>query len=208
MIYASSRNGRFHLFWKPIDGSGLEEELVATDSVPWPCSGSRDGRWFSYDAGNVVYLLPLVGDRKPKAIVSTSSAGCGPISPDGKWIAYESSESGQSEVYVQSLSGVGKWQISPAGGLRPSWSPDSRELFFRSGWIRGGGTLMSVPIQTEPTFTAGTARPLFPFHCAQAGHDYAVMSDGQHFICIMEPELEASATQVNVVLNWATELKK
>jgi Tol biopolymer transport system component len=209
VIYISFRNGRFHLLWKPIDGSSSEEELAATDSQLWPYSCSRDGRWLSYNAGNIGYLLPLVGERKPKAFVSAPSASGGAISPDGKWIAYESSESGESEVYVQPLSsGTGKWQISTAGGLRPYWSPDGRELFFRSGSFRGGNTLMSAVIQTEPVFSAGTPQPLFTFRYEQAGHDYAVMPDGRHFICIKRLERETGASQVNVILNWAAELKK
>ena len=74
----------------------------------------------------------------------------GAISPDGKWLAYESRESGRSEVYVRQLpSGPGKWQISSQGGIQPRWSGDGRELFFRSGVIAGMSTLMTVPVQTE-----------------------------------------------------------
>jgi len=124
----------------------------------------------------------------------------GAISPDGKWLAYESRESGRSEVYVRQLpSGPGKWQISSQGGIQPRWSGDGRELFFRSGVIAGMSTLMTVPVQTEGAFTAGSPRPPVRFRYEQGGHDYAVMPDGQHFICIKESKREGSATQMNVV---------
>jgi eukaryotic-like serine/threonine-protein kinase len=209
VIYIAGRENRFHLRWKPIDGSGPEEELIATDKVPMAYSCSPDGRWLSYTVANSVYLLPLVGEeRKPKAIASGPFTFGGAISPDGKWIAYQSSESGQSEVYVQPLAGAGKWQISVSGGIRPRWSRDGSELFFRSGSQGGRSSLMSAPVQQGATFSAGTPRPLFPFRYVQGGHDYAVMPDGQHFICIKRPEHEAGSMHANVIVNFAAELKK
>ena len=99
-----------------------------------------------------------------------SSVGYGgAISPDGKWLAYESRESGRSEVYVRQLpSGPGKWQISSQGGIQPRWSGDGRELFFRSGVIAGMSTSMTVPVQTEGAFTAGSPRPLSGFATSKA----------------------------------------
>ena len=209
VIYVAGRENRFHLRWKPIDGSGPEEELISTDKVPMAYSCSPDGRWLSYCAANTVYLLPLDGkERKPKTIESGPFTFGGAISPDGKWIAYQSSESGQSEVYVRPLAGEGKWQISSAGGIRPRWSHDGSELFFRSGSLGGRSTLMSSPIQQGATFSAGTPRPLFQFRYVQGGHDYAVMPDGQHFICIKRPDVEAGSIRANVIVNWASELKK
>jgi serine/threonine protein kinase len=209
VIYVAGRENRFHLRWKPIDGSGAEEELASMDRVPMAYSCSPDDRWLSYSAANTVYLLPLSGgERKPKAIESGPFTFGGAISPDGKWLAYQSSDSGQSEIYVQALAGAGKWQISVAGGVRPRWSKDGSELFFRSGSQGGRSTLMSVPIQQGPTFSAGTPRALFPFRYVQGGHDYAVMPDGQHFICIKRPETDAGSTRVNVIVNFAAELRK
>jgi serine/threonine-protein kinase len=209
VIYVAGRENRFHLRWKPIDGSGPDEELVSTDKAPMAYSCSPDGRWLSFSASNTVYLLPLTGEeRKPKAIESGTYTFGGAISPDGKWIAYQSSESGQSEVYVRPLAGEGKWQISVGGGIRPRWSRDGSELFFRSGSQGGRSSLMSAPVQQGATFASGTPRPLFPFRYLQGGHDYAVMPDGQHFICIKRPELEAGSIHANVIVNWAAELKK
>ena len=214
VAYSSFRNGHYGIFWKPIVGPGGEEELVKTEATPWPFSFSRDGQWLSYTLENPsapttgIYLLTLKGDREAKRIVSVPSAYGGAISPNGRWLAYESRESGRSEVYVKELSGPGKWQISSEGGFRPRWSADGRELFFRSGTFTGESTLMSVGIQTAGAFSAGSPRPLFRFHYTQGGHDYAVMPDGQHLICIKESEHETRATQINLILNWSAELKE
>ncbi len=213
VIYVSFRNGRNGIYWKPVAGPGPEEELVSTESLPFPFSTSPDGHWLSYmlsapAPGAGVYLLPLEGERKPKLIAFEATNG-GAISPDARWIAYESRESGRSEVYVRSLSsGAGKWQISTQGGIRPSWSATGHELFFRSGSITSESILMSVAVAAGPEFTASPPKPLFSFAYLQGGHDYAVMPDGQHFICIKESEQDTSARQVNVVLNWTTELSR
>ena len=214
VIYVSFRNGRSKMFWKPITVSDPEKELLATESLPWPYSCSRDGHWLSYalgapSPGEGVYLLPLDGKQTPKPVVLERLAQGGAISPDGKWMAYESVQSGRSEVYVRPLSSeaAGKWQISTEGGIRPRWSADGHELFFRSGTIRSSSTLMSVTVQTEPAFLPAPPRPLFKFRYAQAGHDFAVTPDGQHFICIKESERDTGPTQLNVILNWTAELK-
>jgi eukaryotic-like serine/threonine-protein kinase len=212
VVYVSFRNGRFGLYWKPIYGNGAEEALVTTDGIPWPNSCSADGRSCAYDLGPGapspgIYLLPLVGERKTTALLADPSAQGAMISPDGKWVAYQSTESGRDEVYVRQFpSGASKWQLSAEGGVRPIWSANGRELFFREGGLRSESMLMSVAIQTQPSFTAGSPKQLFPFRYAQAGHDYAVTPDGQHFICIKEPQ--AGPTEVAVVLNWASELVK
>jgi Tol biopolymer transport system component len=214
VIYVSFRNGHFGIFWKPISGGQPEEELVATDSLPWPTSCSRDGHWLTYDVGppapaTGVYLLSLIGERKATLMIVEPFAEAAMISPDGKWAAYESRESGRSEIYVRQFpSGATKWQISTEGGIRPKWSANGRELFFRTRGIRGESTLMDVAIQTEPSLVASKPRPLFPFRYAQAGHDYALLPDNQHFICIKESERETGATQINVILNWNAELKE
>ena len=131
------------------------------------------------------------------------------ISPNGKWLAYESYESGRGEIYVRDFAtGNRKWQLSTEGGTRAVWSPDGKELLFRSTDSKTGFSLMSVAVSSGEEFTAGPPKPLFRFTCNQAGHDYALTPDGLRFLCIKPPENEATATQVNVVLNWATELQK
>ena len=130
------------------------------------------------------------------------------FSPDGRWLAYMSDESGRYEIYVQSYPGPGgKWQISTEGGTEPVWNPNGRELFYRSG-----DKMMAVEIATRPGFAVGTPRMLFegryeapPFPIV----NYDVSLDGQRFLMLKPSEEAASApTQINVVLNWFEELKQ
>ncbi len=209
VIYSSSRNGRKALFWKPVTGPGGEEELLRVTAQPFPDSVSKDGRYLVYDILGVrdstrFYLLPLQGERKPQPFFSEPTLGStlGAISPDGKWFAYASGESGRQEVYVRRFgTSAGKWQVSTGGGIQPSWSADGHELFYRDA-----GKIISVSVSPGDDFVASSPHPLFQFPCVQAGHDYAPTRDGQHFVCIQQPQSEWTATQVNVVLNWANEL--
>ena len=128
------------------------------------------------------------------------------ISPDGRWLAYISDESGQSEIYVQPFPEAGqKWLISTGGGIEPMWSPDGRELFYRTA-----DQMMAVAIETEPRFSAGTPRRLYKgtyILDSGVGHPrYGVSPDGQHFL--MGKASEEEQSQIRVVLNWFEELKE
>jgi Tol biopolymer transport system component len=130
------------------------------------------------------------------------------FSPDGRWLAYMSDESGRNEIYVQPYPGPGgKWQISTEGGTEPVWNPNGRELFYRSG-----GKMMAVDIATQPGFATGKPRMLFEGGYEPApvpNFNYDVSHDGQRFLMIKSTEAtEAAPTQINVVLNWFEELKQ
>ena len=210
VIYSSSRNGRKGLFWKPVAEAGGEEELLTVTAQPFPDSVSNDGRFLVYDILGATdskgfYLLPLQGERKPQQFFSQPSLGTtlGAFSPNGNWFAYASGETGRLEIYVRRFGATaGKWQVSTEGGYQPSWSGDSRELFYRGADSR----IYSVVVSPGSDFVPSTPHPLFSFPCVAAAHDYAPTRDGQHFICIQQPQSEWTATQVNVVLNWAKEL--
>src|SRR5262249_24557435 len=127
VIYASSRNGRKSLFWKPVTGPGGEEELLTVASQPFPDSVSKDGRYLVYDILGAkeltgFYLLPLQVERKPQLLFAEPSLGTtvAAVSPDGRWIAYASGESGRQEIYVRRFgAGTGKWQVSTEGAIQP-----------------------------------------------------------------------------------------
>jgi serine/threonine protein kinase len=210
VIYSSTRNGRKSLFWKQVNGPSGEEELGAFPGQVYPSSVSKDGQYLAYDISGTkestgAYLLPLRGERKPKLLLNDSAVGSEEISPDGKWIAYDSVESGRTEIYVRGFpSGSGKRQVSQESGAHPMWSANGRELFFRT--TASKPIMMSVTVSSGSEFNASAPRALFGFSCNMAGHDYAPTPDGQHFICIKPPESERTAPQVNVVLNWAKEL--
>ena len=130
------------------------------------------------------------------------------FSPDGRWLAYSSNESGRSEIYVQAYPGPGgKWQISTEGGTEPLWSRNGRELFYRNG-----NRMMAVDITTQPNFSAGKPKLFFegqyePTLVSNANYD--ISPDGQRFLMLKAIETEAAApTQINVVLNWFEELKQ
>src|SRR5262249_31302262 len=111
-----------------------------------------------------IWVLPLFGDHKPTLFLKTTFAeGQARFSPDGKWVAYASDESGTFEVYIQEFPGPGgKWQISTRGGFQPTWRADGRELYY----IAADGQLMAVPITTAAGFAAGVPAPLFNTHIA------------------------------------------
>jgi serine/threonine-protein kinase len=135
------------------------------------------------------------------------------ISPDGRWLAYQSDESGRAEVYVRPFPAVdgGKWPISTGGGTEPRWARNGRELFFtvrKEGWT-APGVLMSVPIQTGSTFIAGKPTAVLKVP-AGASAAYDVSPDGRflfHFQRSMRGDEGAPRQEIIVVQNWFEELK-
>ena len=127
------------------------------------------------------------------------------FSPNGRWLAYVSNDSGKNEVYVRSFPGPGgKWPISSEGGTEPVWAPDGRELFYRNN-----EKMMAVPIESTSDFSPGVPVVLFehrttlsPVHVPE----YSVTADGRHFI--MGQGSAFALTRLNVVVNWADELKR
>jgi Tol biopolymer transport system component len=151
--------------------------------------------------------LPLHGDRKPFPVVATSfEEKDAQFSPDGRWIAYQSNETGRFEIYVQPFPGPGRKElVSTNGGAQVRWRRDGRELFY----IALDGRLIAVPIRFAPngqTFEAGAALPLFATSVGGAvqGRDrqqYVVSADGQRFLMSILPE-DQSPSPITVVLNW------
>jgi len=131
------------------------------------------------------------------------------VSPDGRWLAYTSDESGRREIYVQPFPALGgKWQVSTEGGAEPVWNPNGGELFYRDG-----DKLMSVPVTTAPEFTAGKPVLLFEGHYevdpfSNDARNYDVSPDGQHFVMIKAEGDSRGTTEIVVVLNWFEELKR
>jgi serine/threonine-protein kinase len=135
------------------------------------------------------------------------------LSPDGRWVAYLSDESGRYEVYVRPFpdAGGGKWQITTDGGQEIAWAPSGKELFYRTGAARE--RMMVVDIQAQTGFVPGRPRLLFSaphFSRNVTGPDYGISPDGQRFLMIKAPmpDTASSPQQLNVVLNWFDELKR
>ena len=201
------------MFWQRADGSGGLERLTTSEYTHGPMSWSPDGQLLAFvevnpTTGYDIWVLRL-GDRKAQPFLRTPFNESVPqFSPDGRWLAYISNESGPWEIYVQPYPGPGgKWQISTEGGTEPVWNPNGRELFYRSS-----DKMMAVEITTQPSFSAGKPRVLFEgrYEPTPATFpDYDITPDGQRFLMLKPAEAgEAAPTQINVVLNWFEELKR
>ncbi len=137
IVFVSDRSGLGNLYEKPTSGAANEEEILKTDERKWPSDWSRDGQYIAFISASPttkldLWVLPMLGDRKPIPFLQTSFNEDGPkFSPDGHFIAYISDDSGPYEVYVQPFPATGaKWQISSGGGIQPRWRGDGKELFF------------------------------------------------------------------------------
>ena len=208
IAYTSLRGGHWGIYQKAADGSGQERLLFRPPVWSVVSSFSPDGRTIAFfqddpATGADIFLLPLDPVGKPRVFLRTPAAEWfAQYSPDGRWIAYESNESGRSEIYVQPAAATGgKWQISSGGGMRPVWPKDDHEIFYRNA-----GKLMAVPVQTSPTFSAGTPHELFPDNYFSSGHDYDATPDGKHFFFIKSLTEASAPTELRVVLNWAKSL--
>jgi serine/threonine-protein kinase len=202
------------LIWKNADGSGSEEILWVGGTHTHLGSFSRDGRFLAfvdYDSTTQgdIWVLPLQGDRKAIKFIGTSFNERSPaFSPDGRWLAFTSDDSGHDEVYVVPFPGPGgKWQISTAGGgYGPVWARNGRELFYRHE-----NKMMAVAVASQPSFSAGVPRQLFEsmFEAVPRREaNYDVTPDGQRFLVIVSPEISTARTQLMLVTNWFEELKR
>ena len=219
VVWASNRAGSFDLYVKSANGAGTEQLLVKMGTpAGWPEDWSRDGRFLLYQipgakTGQDLWIAPQSSqaDRKPSPYLQTEfDEKHGRFSPDGRWVAYTSNESGRDEVYVQSfpLSGA-KFQISAGGGTEPQWRRDGTELFY----IAEDRTLIAVPIglansASEPV-QVGPPKRLLPVPVLDTfivGRSYEVSNDGQRFL-MRAPATRATASPLTVVLNWQTQLK-
>jgi Tol biopolymer transport system component len=222
IAFVSLRNGKWGLYVKPANGTGREELLYESDLIKAPMSWSPDGKFIVYWAADPKtvgdeWVLPLAGDKKPVPFLQTPFSETWPqISPDGKWIAYTSNETGRAEIYVRPFpSGEGKWQISTNGGSFPRWRRDGRELFYMS--LASLGKMISVKVNPAgATFEYGDPVELFDSGYVNVGHPsnyhtYAVSADGQRFL-IPRPEntggAETASAPITVVMNWTAGLKK
>ena len=216
IVFSSTRNGLPDLFVKPASGSSNEELLLSTGSVKFPTDWSSDGKLILYTELNAksradIWILPLEGDRTPQPFLQDDfNKWSAKFSPNVKWVAYSSDESGQEQVYVRPFPGPGgEYQVSTTGGSRPTWRHDGKELFY----VTPDRKLMSVEVTAGATFEALAAKPLFDTHIKGIAsrvivsrHGYAVSGDGLRFL--INDLTETSASPITVVLNWTADLKR
>jgi Tol biopolymer transport system component len=219
IAYTSYRNGTYSLYQKSADGSGGETLLLAgIDHFRVPTSWSTDGKFLVYHEGVSggtyangvpggwsIWVLPLFGDHKAHPFIqSTFSAREASFSPDGKWLAYCSNESGEYRVYVVPFPGPGgKWQVSFGDGRGPLWRRDGKEIFYLSA----DNKLLAVKVGTSGgSLAAGGARVLFDSHSYGVFGRYDASADGQRFVVVYEGNRPSST--LTSVVNWTADLKE
>jgi eukaryotic-like serine/threonine-protein kinase len=211
IVWGSSREGVFDLYWKPASGAGRDERIAKSAILTVPNDWSRDGRFIAYYEVNQKTRRDLgiisVSDRKPSIFLQTDANEVGAqFSPDGRWIAYSSDESGAYEVYVRSFpDAAGKWQVSTRGGAGPIWRRDGKELYYYAP----DGKLMSVAVKSGAGFETGAPAALFGFRSASivTVAPYAASADGQRFLLNTVVD-ESGNAPLTVVLNWTAGLKQ
>jgi Tol biopolymer transport system component len=209
IFFTSDRKGQRDLFQKKAS-SVEEEELIYTSPEPKNVGDlSPDGRSLLYSTSNYdLWLIPLEGERKPQPFIKTQHfEGQAAFSPDGRWVAYQSNESGVFEVYVTTFpQPSGKWQVSVGGGAEPQWRHDGQELFY----VEGNRRIMAVEVRAGPgTFETGVPRFLFETSLIIGSYRnrYSVTRDGQRFLTITRPDV-AAIPPINVVVNWTADLRR
>ena len=209
IFFTSNRKGHFDLYRKASSGAGSEELLVESSLDKTPTSISPDGRFLLYHAIDPktkadVWVLPLEGGQKPFALLQGEFNELNAhFSPDGRWVAYQSNESGRSEIYVTPFPNPSsKRQISTSGGRVPKWRRN--EVFYLS---LDNKLIVSEVKVYEHTLEIGATRSLFEIRPGGPGNVYDVSADGQRFLVNMAVEQQITAP-LTLVLNWTAELKK
>jgi eukaryotic-like serine/threonine-protein kinase len=210
VTFFGERDGKARLYRKAV--SGAEQEAVLVDRNVIPYSASRDGQWLfamtpcaSAKTSCDIWVVPLAGERKPYPLLETKFREWAPaISPDGRWLAYSSNESGRREIYVMSFpEPTGKWQVSANSGYLSVWSYDGRELYFTND---DNTRMMAAEIRPGPTFQAGPPKELFPIRMPPSFARFDVSKDGRFLIPAITDE--SANVQITVVLNWSRLLKR
>jgi serine/threonine-protein kinase len=214
VIFGSARNASTNLFWRSADGIGPVDRLTDSQRIQFPYSVSPDGsqlviREDDPETGLDVSMVSLTAERRTNPLMRTAfNEQNAEVSPDGRWLVYQSNESGQDEIYVRPFPAVGegRWQISTTGGTRPLWARSGRELFY----LAPGG-LSSVIISPETAFKAGPPTVLigrrYFAESAFIGRTYDISPDGRRFLMIKESNA-AGRPQIVIVQNWTEALKR
>jgi serine/threonine-protein kinase len=203
------REDQTHLEWQPVDGSVAPEILAAGESGAAPSSFSPGGDSLIYDVtiGRPLSIrlaaLSLAGDRRSTALAEERSAEQGVVSPDGRWLAYVSTASGQHNVFVRPFpAGPGRWQVSSARGFEPQWSRDGRELYYRADAV-----LYRVTVETARGFTA--SRPAAVLDRVASGRrvrSYALSPDGSRILAFRAPAGSGARRSLHLDLRFADRL--
>ena len=217
VVFSSEAAGRMEIFHHRPDGIGQPEQITDTAEaklVPFPNAVTKDGKQVIFRSGqgsrkNDLFVVDVGGDRKGRPLIATEhDERNADLSPDGRFIVFESDLSGRFEVYVRPFPDVdaGQWPVSTAGGQEPRWSPTGREIFYLAG-----NRMMAVEVDTSRDIVLKKPAPVFdvsPYYFGGAGRNYDVTRDGKQFIMVTNPvNAETRTIPIEVVLNWSEELR-
>jgi serine/threonine protein kinase/Tol biopolymer transport system component len=210
LTYESNRGGIEHVMWQPADGTGTPETLLTGHNMLWPNSWTSDNRALVYvdapatDDHRIFTLrLDASGRPLPPQLHAPRKEWLSFLSPDDRWLAFTSAETGRAEIYVEDFPASREHhQITIEGGTEALWSRDGRELFYRRG-----GAVFGVPIDTHHGFSAGKPAVLFQGTYVRNVLDYDVAPDGR-FLMMKPSDAELAPPELHVVLNWIDELTR
>jgi eukaryotic-like serine/threonine-protein kinase len=211
LLFGSQRSGTSQLYRKPVSGGAAESLVLSSSSRIVQPDWSADGKFILYQTNDAktgfdLWAFALQGDRQPFPVArSPHGERTGRFSPDGHWFAYDSTESGPREIWVQPFPPTGsKWQVSTGGGVGPRWRGDGKELFY----VAADGMLTAVAIEAGSTFEKGAPRPLFQTMFRGGVYaSYTVSHDGKRFLINVPPGVE-DVTPITVVMSWPALLRK
>jgi eukaryotic-like serine/threonine-protein kinase len=210
IAFQSDRKHQADVYVRALAGAGADEAITDEADQRIPLDWSRDGRFLAVfdrqpggDRQIQLSSIPLLGDRKVSAVTARALGvlGGGRLSPDGRWVAYDSDESGRSEVYVSSFpQGQSRVQISNSGGLDPKWSRGGREILYTAF----NGRVTAVEIDASQGLRPGAPRPLFQLP-EGTGFTWDVSPDGERFL-LNVPVIKSASVPLSVVVNWTAGL--
>ena len=209
LVFACNPQFHFDLYIKNSDGTQEEKLIVKDELDKFPNDWSGDGKYILYNRATDLWFVTLPELKSSLFLKALSVLSNGQFSPDGKWVAYASNESGKWEIYVTSFPDAhGKWRVSTNGGEQPRWRGDGKELFY----VSSDSKMMAAPVTTGAKFDSGTPVALFPATPQQLVSRtnlfvYAVSRDGQRFLIIRQVK-QADSAPMSVILDWPAKLNR
>jgi Tol biopolymer transport system component len=211
LYFASNRGGEQGIFRKDIAGAGKVELVLRDDRNLWPSSISPDGKWLLLSApgegtGQDIYSVELDGAREMKPFRSTEFQEASAVfSPDGRWVAYHSDESGEFEIFVTPFPGPGRrWQVSTSSGAYPAWSSDGRQVIF----TRMNGVMISARVQAQgDSFEVEGEDELFTMQPPEIGGPYFSISGDGEKILVIPGTAQRADSLLHLLVNWPTALE-
>jgi len=208
LLFSSNRRLKFDLYIKDADGAQEEKLVVEEGPDKYASDWSRDGKYILYARGQDLWFATYPDFKSSQFLKATAALKTAQFSPDGRWVAYASNETGKWEIYVTSFpDATGKWQISDSGGTQPHWRGDGREIYYLGPDFK----MMAAPVTAGVKFDSGAPVALFETNprelvATSEQASYSVSHDGQRFLVNTQAH-QAESQPMSVMLNWTAKLK-